>query len=419
MAVPAVLDWNVRIRWFPPLHAEWNPRVGVGTLLVPALAIAALGYGQRVARTLSWGRLLFVVVGFGFAWMVALALVDGTAGISEVLEHRYEYLRTARAVTDLPAFFDQYVSRIRLNSAGGELPVHIAGHPAGALTFFVMLVRLGLGSGILAGLIVTALAATTAAGVMVTMRQLDAEQLARHAAPFLAVGPAAIWQAVSGDAMFAAVAAWGMAALATACRARGTRREWVWAVIAGALLGYCVMLSYGLPLLGVLALAVLWLGCSWRPMVPAALAALAVVITFGLYGFWWWEAFPVLRERYWEGVAGRRPASYWMWGNLAALAFSAGPAAYAGLGQLLARGRALTQRSTTRVAAVLAGAGWLMVLAANLSQMSRAEVERIWLPFVPWLLVACAMLPPRVRTAAFVVQVVLAVVVQHLLLTSW
>ena len=51
--------------------------------------------------------------------------------------------------------------------------------------------------------------------------------------------------------------------------------------------------------------------------------------------------------------------------------------------------------------------------------MSRAEVERIWLPFVPWLLVACALLPESWRRAGVVVQVVLALVVQHLLFTGW
>jgi hypothetical protein len=59
------------------------------------------------------------------------------------------------------------------------------------------------------------------------------------------------------------------------------------------------------------------------------------------------------------------------------------------------------------------------VLAAELSQMSKGEVERIWLPFVPWLLVACALLPERWRRAGVVIQVVLALVVQHLLFTGW
>ena len=60
-----------------------------------------------------------------------------------------------------------------------------------------------------------------------------------------------------------------------------------------------------------------------------------------------------------------------------------------------------------------------MVLAADLSQMSKGEVERIWLPFVPWLLVACAFLPERWRRPGLAIQVVVALAVQHLLFTGW
>ena len=72
-----------------------------------------------------------------------------------------------------------------------------------------------------------------------------------------------------------------------------------------------------------------------------------------------------------------------------------------------------------RVIRWLTGAAVLMVLTADLSQMSRAEVERIWLPFVPWLLISCALLPDRWRRVGVVVQVALALVVQHLLFTGW
>ena len=153
------------------------------------------------------------------------------------------------------------------------------------------------------------------------------------------------------------------------------------------------MCSYGLPLLGLLAVAVLVVAAVLAAAAAAALAALAVVLAFVPFGFAWWEALPVLRDRYWDGVARNRPPAYWMWGNLAALAFSAGP---------LLRSRAWPPLS--RAAAPSgpdrggrSSAGWCrrvaMVLAADLSQMSRAEVERIWLPFVPWLLA-------RLRAAA-------------------
>jgi hypothetical protein len=51
--------------------------------------------------------------------------------------------------------------------------------------------------------------------------------------------------------------------------------------------------------------------------------------------------------------------------------------------------------------------------------MSKGEVERIWLPFVPWLLVLCALLPGRWRRLTLALQVLTALLVQHLLVTGW
>ena len=421
MAVPALTGWNVRVNSFPPLHADWAPRLGPGT--VPALVLAALAGWQAVgiAERLRWRTLLVVAFLAGLGWLLALALVDGLDGIGHVLDTDYEYLQTARATDDLPATLSQYVGRIRYEAAPDNWPVHVAGHPPGALTFFVLLVRIGLGSGLAAGLVVTVLAATTAVAVLVTVRVLGAEDAARRAAPFVVLAPAAVWQAVSADAMFAAVAAWGLAALALAATTTragaGPVRATGWALLAGLLLGGCVMLSYGLPLLAVLALAVLWLGGSWRPLISAATAALAVVGVFALFGFSYPDALAALHDRYFEGVGGRRPASYWLWGGPAALLFATGPLLGAGLGQVVARHR--ERARSVRVVAVLAGAAAASVLLADASQMSKAEVERIWLPFVPWLLLSCALLPARWRRRGLVLQLVTALVVQHLLATGW
>ena len=51
--------------------------------------------------------------------------------------------------------------------------------------------------------------------------------------------------------------------------------------------------------------------------------------------------------------------------------------------------------------------------------MSKAEVERIWLPFVPWILLSCALLPERWRRAGLVLQLAVALAVEHLLNTGW
>lgn len=422
IVVPPLLGQSVHVRSFPPLHAEWLPRLGPGTIPAVVLAVLASVYGVGLAARVSWRLLLVGAFAVGAAWMVSLATVDGLDGIGHILDTSYEYLETARAVTDFPATLRDYVAHIPLDSPD-NWPVHIAGHPAGALLFFVVLVQLGLGSGLAAGIVVLLLGASTPVAVLVLLRRLGAEQGARRAAPFLVMGSAAIWMAVSADGMFGAVAAWGLCLLAFGATARSRAGIAAWSVGAGLLLGYCVMLSYGLPLLGVLAVAVLLLARNWRPLPWAAGAALVVVLAFAAFGFAWWEAYPVLVDRYWDGVASRRQPTYWMWANFAALAVSAGPIVGAAIAVTLQRGirpRTLRALATDeRVVTVLALAGIVMVVLADLSQMSRAEVERIWLPFVPWLLLGTALLSERWRRIGFAGQLAFALVVQHLLATGW
>lgn len=419
IAVPALTGWNVWANHFPPLHAEWSPHLGPGTAPAIVLAILAARHAADAATGLTWRRLLAAVFVTALLWLVSLALVDGPSGLGAILDSSHEYLRTARAITDVSATLHEYIARIPLD-APNNWPTHVAGHPPGAVLFFWGLVRLGLGGWPTAGAVVTLAAATTPLAVLITLRRLGAEPLARTAAPFLVLGPSAIWSAVSADALFAAVAAWALCALAIAGTATGVRRRAGWALLSGLLLGCCAILSYGLPLLGVLALAVILLARSWGTLPWAILGGLAVLGAFAVAGFAYGQAYPVLVERYWAGIATRRPAGYWIWGNLAALGISAGPVVGAGVAVALARTRRWReQTSGMRVVVVLALAALLCVVLADGSQMSKAEVERIWLPFIPWLLVATALLPPRWRHAAFVGQLGFAILVQHVLFTGW
>lgn len=415
--IPLVTGWDVRARTkpadtFPPLNALWEPHIGLTTL--PAVLLAVLGwrYAFSLAATLEWRRLLLVSYGAALAWMLALAWI-GPIGIGDVLGHRIEILPVAREIDDVGATMREFINRIPYSAAPDNWPTHVAGHPPGALLFYVGLVRIGLGGDLSAGLVVTALGATTGVAVLVTLRSLGAEAAARRAAPFLVLGPMALFMGVSNDALFAAVAAWGLAALALGATRTGRARVG-WSVLAGLLLGWLVMLSYGLPLMGLVAVAVLLAARSWRPLPIAAVTALAVVLAFVPAGFVWWEAMPVLRERYYDGVAGVRPAAYWVWGNLAALCFSAGPMLGAGLGRL-----AVLRADSDRVVGLLVGGALAAVVVADLSFMSKAEVERIWLPFAPWLLISVALLPERWRTWGLAGQLVVALLVQHLLNTRW
>jgi methylthioxylose transferase len=424
--LPHALDWEVYSRRpesaqplpVPPLHGYWELKWwGPGTL--PALLIALLGwrYAASLAERLPWRGLLLASYLGGLGWLLSLTLVDGESGLSRVLGSRFEYLETAREADDVGLLLETFVDRIPYAAEPDNWPTHVAGHPPGALLFFVALVRLGLGGDLVAGVVVTVIAATIPLAVMLTLRALGAEQVARRVAPFLVLAPAAIFLAVSADAVFAAVGCWGMAALALAARADGAGR-WramaAWAALSGLLFGYGVFLSYGFGVLGTVVLGVLVAARSWRPVLVLVPAALVVVAAFWGFGFAWWEAYPVLVERYWDGVAADRPLSYWWWANLAALLVATGPLLGAALAQT-----AVTARTASRPAVLLVAGAVLSVALASLSGMSKSEVERIWLLFVPWLLISCALLPDAWRRWGLGLQVGSALVVQHLLYTSW
>ena len=80
LAVPAIAQWHVHANAFAPLSANWRPRVGLGTPFALLVAAAAYRWAIPLARRLSWRRLLGASTVLSFAWLLALALVDGRAG---------------------------------------------------------------------------------------------------------------------------------------------------------------------------------------------------------------------------------------------------------------------------------------------------------------------------------------------------
>jgi methylthioxylose transferase len=424
-ALPAMVDVDVFVGRAPPLLADWAWRVGWTSVAAAGLVAAAAWPRWRAhLDRMPWARLLLASWVVAALWMVCLALVGGRDGLGFVLDHESEYLDSARAVEDVGVLLREYVSRIP-GDVRGAWPTHLAGHPPGAVLFFVGLDRLGLGSWQAAGLVVVAVAATVPAAVALTLDRLGARAAARRALPFLVLGPSAVLMAVSADAVFAATGAWAAAALAAATGARGRVRSGAFAIGAGVLFGWCLMQSYGMVLLGALAVAVLVgapRSAGWRRRVAvgavAAATALGVVLAFAAWGFAWWEAYPVLRERYWEGIARLRPSWYWVLGNLGALLLVAGPMLAAGLGAGWSRLRRPRGAVGDPVLALVLG-GVVMVAVADLSLMSKSEVERIWLPFVPWLLLAVGWLPPRWHRWALVAQGVAGLALQHVVRTYW
>ncbi|WP_170970386.1 hypothetical protein [Streptomyces zhaozhouensis] len=417
----------------PPLLASWAPHVGPGT--VPALLLAGLGvlYGPALARRLPWRWLLAASWAGSTGWLLTLAWIDGWhRGVVNNLETKHEYLRSVGEVNAMPGwghFLEGFVDRIPIDAVD-NWPAHVAGHPPGATLTFALLDRIGLHGGIWASLFCVVWAATIPAAVLLTVRLLSGERLARRAAPFLVLAPAAVWLGVSADAYFAAVAAWAVALLALA--GRGARRGpgWRWrgaALGSGVLFGLLCYLSYGLTLMALVGVAVLALTRTWRPLPYVLLGVAAWVAVFTAGGFWWYEGYQVLVDRYFAGAGGQRPYGYFVWANLAAQVLTVGLATAAALWQWgprlagalreLAPGRPVVRGY--RALVVLSGSALGALLVADLSGMSKAETERIWLPFVMWLLPLTALLPPRRARWWLVAQVVMALLVNHLYRTTW
>ncbi|QUX27093.1 hypothetical protein KGD83_17285 [Nocardiopsis akebiae] len=413
----------LHVDW-PPLYASWFPHTGPGTVPALALAAAVAVCGPAAARALPWRVLVWAVWAASALWTTALALVDGwRRGIVGRMLSPHEYLSSVDRFEDVGAALSTFTRHILIGQPD-NWPTHVAGHPPGAVLTFVALDRIGLGGGAWAGLWCVVVGGSAAAAVLVAMRALGAEPTARRAAPFLVLLPAAVWVGTSADGYFAAVTAWGLALLAVAA-APDARAPRATALAAGLLLGWSVYLSYGLVLIGLPAVAVLLCARTARPLPYALLAALAVAAAFTAAGFHWWEGYQLLVERYYQGFASVRPYGYWVWANLAVACLTTGAATAAGLRRALARlpgavrglRRAPSREEATTALLVAAALG--AVAAATLSGMSKGETERIWLPFVLWLVPAAALLPDRHHRAWLAVQAATALLVNHLLLTGW
>ncbi|MFI1107607.1 hypothetical protein ACH4TU_06595 [Streptomyces physcomitrii] len=418
-------EGTLHVGW-PPLYANWDPHGGPGTPAALAVAVLVVGFGPYLARRLPWRALLVTVWLAAMAWTWSLALADGwRRGVARRLATKYEYLRSVDRFDDIGATLRDFTRHILIDSPD-HWPPHVAGHPPGATLTFVYLDRIGLGGGAWAATFVLTVATSAAVAALVAVRALAGERLARRAAPFLVLSPAAVWAGVSADGYFAAVAAWAVALLALAA----TRRERPVLSLAcgfgaGLLFGLTWYLSYGLVLFAAFAGAVLLLTRTARPL-PALLAgALVVPLAFTFAGFAWWEAYDILVDRYYQGAGGVRPYGYWVWANLACTTLLLGAAGVAGLRRVLAAApRTLRAVRTGRLGPAerftgLVLTALLVLLTADLSGMSKAETERIWLPFALWLLPAAALLPRPGRRAWLAAQALLALAVNHLLLTGW
>ena len=237
--------------------------------------------------------------------------------------------------------------------------------------------------------------------------------------------PGAVYTAAVRGRPFAGVAASGLA-LATLGAVRAGRRATgpvLLSAVGGLLLGTAVFLSYGLVLFGLVVLVPLVLTIRQqgpRVAAPAWLvtagAALAVALVHLFLGFNWFTGLAELRIRYYQGIASVRPYSYFVWANLAAWLVSCSP--FLAMGLVRAAG-ALRRRSGNRTVAGLALAGLAAALTADLSALSKAETERIWLTFGMVAATSLALLRRPTAAWALLGCGLWAVLLNSLFRTGW
>jgi hypothetical protein len=130
------------------------------------------------------------------------------------------------------------------------------------------------------------------------------------------------------------------------------------------------------------------------------------------YGYDPFAALRATSHAYSHGIATIRPYSFWVFGSPAAWAVMLGlPMVWLSL-------RSLSLRDGSAVAL------WALVVVAAVLGFTKAESERVWLPFVPLACVAAAAAVPSSWTAARF-RVVLgflalqALVIELLFFTIW
>jgi methylthioxylose transferase len=374
-------------------------------LLIPiAVGAALVRAAPGLAMRLDWRSLLAASIGGVVLWATALALVDGTAGISAPLTSPHEYLTVVGQISSPGDFLSHFTERI------GGYATHIRGHPPGMALVVWGLARIGVGGPWPASVLIVIVAASMAPATLIAVRELAGEGAARRAAPFVVIAPAAIWIAVSADALFAGVGAWAVTLLVLAIRRRGTQADLA-ALVGGLLFGITIFLSYGLVLLGLVPLAVAAAHRRVRPLAIAGVGVAAVVVAFAAVSFWWLDGLEATRHEYlFRSAAVSRPYGYFLFADIAALALAVGPATFLAIARLRDRS----------VLPLVAG-GLAAIAVADLSGMSKGEVERIWLPFMPWLLIAgsCLWRPPGSVRTWLTAQAGCAIAIEALVRTPW
>jgi hypothetical protein len=236
-------------------------------------------------------------------------------------------------------------------------------------------------------------------------RELGDERRGRQAAALAALSPSMVLFGVTSvDFVFAAFAA------AVACLLLARRT----AVVGAGCLAAGIAAFFSWVLLAIPVWAALTVVRRNGPRAGmilggAALAGIAFV-TLALAAVWGYDPVSILRTAsriYGGGAAAHRPYAFWVFGSPAAwLAMLGAPVAWLAL-------RALARGDPAAVGLAV------VVTISALAGFTKAETERIWLPYVPLACVAAAAMPIRRLRLILGALALQAVVIEVLFGTVW
>lgn len=391
-----------------PFTGRYRLKFDAGSILAPLVAGAVLvGVRRGVHERLPWRWLLLAGYSAAVCWALALAAVDGGNGLAAPVDAPDGYLPDAASVgSDPVGFLRGFVE------GAGSHTISTRQHPPGPVLLLWGLGRLGAHGPAVLGLLITLFGCLCVPLVAVAVRSLCRERAARRLVPVLALAPYAVWLAVSLDAVTLTLGAG-----AVACGVVGSepRRSPLWAVAAGLLLGAAALFSYSVGWLGASVIVTYFV--RRRPLLNmiSGGAALLPLALAQLAGFVWTDGLTTAQADFSVRVGPHRSWLLWALLDVFLLAIACGPAAAASARKI--------RRTPGWPFAVGAG---LAVTFAILSGLSRGEVERSFLPFFPWLLVAAvAGEPPDGADSAptplllVAVGALTAVVIEATLRTAW
>jgi hypothetical protein len=363
----------------PPFVMSWAPRAQglawvVSAAVLAAGVVAAPLLARRLRSPLAFAAsLLVLALALGLAVNLARSGVRGWYAVFDTGPHgsfeaKWEYLPGLPALSYGPHFFlDHFAELIP------ALPVNVAGHPPGLL---LTLHFLGIDGAAGMAALCIGMGALTAPLAYDLGRTLGGEERGRSAGLLTAFAPSLLLFGVtSADYLYATL---GLAAACLLVRpGRLARGAGVLLVAVAALFSWLL-----LAMAAWAALVVLQREGPRRAALLAAACALAVLALNGVLAAWTgYDPIGALHSTeavYRNSLARLRPYAFWVFGSPTAWLVMLGlPTAWLAL-------RSLTRRDPAALALCA------VILAAAVLGFTKAEVERIWLPFVPLACVAAA-----------------------------